>query len=267
MKKIFSRFIERPLKPGVLAGGRFQLISLLGRGSYGLTYKAKDLSTGRDVVVKQLRNRKRHKPDEIRFFWQEARFLKQFHHPSIPQFIAAFQQKGIPFFVMDFVDAPNFEELIFHQHHVYNEKDSFRILLNVIHVVQYFHRLGIVHRDLRIPNILWDGSSVYVIDFGLARRLGSKSSSRRRKTEHPLFRELSVKSDFFALGHFVLFLLYSTFEPSSKREKSWEEELTLSLPARRVIRRLLQIDRPYQTTDELLTDVQLVIDAPEAGCL
>lgn len=262
MHMMFSKLIERPLKPGILVGGRFRLSGLLGRGSYGLTYKAKDLQTGGDVVVKQLRNRKRHKPAEVNFFWQEAHFLQQLRHPAIPRFVAAFKRNGVPFFVMDSINAPNFEELIFHQNQRYTEKEAFQILLEVLYVVQYFHRQGIVHRDLRIPNILWDGTAVHVIDFGLARILGSSPSSRhRRKKEHPLFRELSVRSDFFALGHFVLFLLYSTFEPSSKKEKSWEEELTLSSLARYVIRRMLQLDQPYETADELIADVQYIIDS------
>lgn len=258
MKELFSRLFERPLKPGVLVGGRFRLAGLLGRGSYGLTYKAKDIQTGADVVVKQLRNRKRHKPDEVGFFWQEAHFLQQLHHPSIPQFVAAFEENGIPFFVMDFINAPNFEEWIFNKNEVYSEEETFSILFDVIDVIQYVHHHKIVHRDLRIPNILWDGSAVYVIDFGLARLLEGKSSSHKRKKEHPLFRELSVRSDFFALGHFALFLLYSTFEPSSRKEKSWEEELVLSPEARHAIRRMLQLDQPYGAVDELMEDVKKI---------
>jgi serine/threonine protein kinase, bacterial len=258
---IFSALFERPLKPDTLVRGRFKLNSLIGKGSYGLTYKAKDLQTGRTVVVKQLRKRKRHKSEEVQYFWQEADFLQQFQHPSIPQFVAAFEEDGVPFLVMDFIDAPNFEELIFSKNKVYTEKETFLILLDVINVIQYFHKQGIIHRDLRIPNILWDGASVYVIDFGLARLLDSKiaSSPRKQKKEHPLFRELSVRSDFFALGHFALFLLYSTFESASKKEKSWEEELVLSPAARHTIRRMLQLDQPYVTADELMADAKKVI--------
>ncbi|OES46590.1 serine/threonine protein kinase [Domibacillus iocasae] len=260
MDTIFSVLFERPLKPDTLVRGRFKLNSLIGKGSYGLTYKAKDLQTGSIVVVKQLRKRKRHKSEEVQYFLQEAGFLQQFNHPSIPQFVAAFEEDGVPFLVMDFIDAPNFEELIFNKNKVYTEKETFLILLDVINVVQYFHQQGIVHRDLRIPNILWDGTSIYIIDFGLARLLGSKPSSPRKgKKEHPLFRELSVRSDFFALGHFALFLLYSTFEPASKKEKSWEEELVLSPVARQTIRRLLQLDQPYETITELIIDAERVL--------
>ena len=257
---MFSALFERPLKPDTLISGRFKISCLIGKGSYGLTYKAKDLQTDRTVVVKQLRKRKRHKPDEVHYFWQEADFLQQFHHPSIPQLLAAFEEDSVPFLVMDYIEAPNFEELIFNKNKVYTEEETFSILLDVIDVIQYFHKQGIVHRDLRIPNILWDGTSVYVIDFGLARVLGDKPfSPGKGRKEHPLFRELSVRSDFFALGHFTLFLLYSGFEPGSKKEKSWEEELVLSPAARHTIRRMLQLDRPYETANELIADVKNVI--------
>ncbi|WP_046174168.1 serine/threonine protein kinase [Domibacillus indicus] len=258
MDFIYNLF-ERPLKPGTLVRGRFKITSLLGKGSYGLTYKAEDLQTGRLAAVKQLRRRKRHKQEEIEFFRQEADFLQQLHHPSIPSLTASFEEKGVPFLVMDYIEAPNFEELIFHENQMYTEEEVFSILLSILEVMQYFHQKGIVHRDLRIPNILWDGAAIYIIDFGLARRLGSRPSfSRKRKKEHPLFRELSVRSDFFALGHFALFLLYSAFEPESKKEKSWEEELVLSPAAHRTIRRMLQLDMPYETAGELIMDIKKI---------
>lgn len=258
----FWPLFERPLKPGtMLAGGRFHIHRFIGKGSYGLTYIAKDCNTGTDVVIKQLRRRKRHKPAEVAYFMQEADFLRRFHHPSIPSLLAVFQEKEIPFLAMDFVDAPNFEELIFSHHHTYTERDSFLLLTKVLHVIEYVHSLGIVHRDLRIPNILWDGTTISIIDFGLARSLNAPASPmRRRKKEHPLFRELSVRSDFFALGHFVLFLLYSSFEPSSKKEKSWEEELTLSPAAKHIIRRMLQLDHPYASVAELKQDILTLLN-------
>ena len=57
-------------------------------------------------------------------------------------------------------------------------------------------------------------------------------------------------------GHFLLFLLYSTYEPVSKKKRSWEEELLISSPAKKVIRKMLQIDEPYEEVQVLLDDVQ-----------
>jgi serine/threonine protein kinase, bacterial len=65
---------------------------------------------------------------------------------------------------------------------------------------------------------------------------------------------ISPISDFYALGHFLLFLLYSTYEFEGAKEKRWEEELGLSESARRIIRKLLAIDGLYQSCKEIEKD-------------
>ncbi|OLN23194.1 hypothetical protein BTO30_04265 [Domibacillus antri] len=257
VKKILSELFERPLKKNKLIQNRYRINRFIGKGSYGITYKATDIKTGRSVLLKQLRKRKRKDPVNLASFQREADFLKTFDHPSIPCFVDFFPDEHHRFLVMEYIEAANFEELIFNKEKTYNEKETFSILLNVLDVIQYFHQQNVVHRDLRIPNILWNGNQIYVIDFGLARSLEDQDEAcPKEKEENKLFREISVKSDFFALGHFVLFLLYSQYEPQSKKEKSWEEELVLSEGARNVIRRMLQLDQPYATADELIFDAE-----------
>lgn len=68
-------------------------------------------------------------------------------------------------------------------------------------------------------------------------------------------RAVSVKSDFYALGHFALFLLYSEFTPSGEEEKSWEEELCLSSGFTSVLRKMLQIDQPYERAEDIIGDL------------
>jgi serine/threonine-protein kinase len=101
---------------------------------------------------------------------------------------------------------------------------------------------------------------VYIIDFGLARFLTeSERENNDDVIEKKLRREISVKSDFYALGHFLLFLLYSTYEPTVKEERSWEEELSLSTEARYILRKLLQIDAPYENIHELSADINRLL--------
>ncbi|OMP66342.1 serine/threonine protein kinase [Domibacillus epiphyticus] len=257
MKNIFSELLERPLQNNKLIKNRYIIHQFIGKGSSGLAYKATDFKTGQSVIIKQLRKRKRNDLHGIESFQREADFLKKLNHPSIPSYLDAFMDEHHRFLVMEYIEAPNFEELIFHQKKEYNERETFSVLLNILHVVKYFHDQKIVHRDLRIPNILWDGIRPYVIDFGLARSLDEQNAVLPKKEkENMLFREISVQSDFFALGHFVLFLLYSQFEPQSKKEKSWEEELDLSAAAKKMIRRMLQLDHSYESADELMIDVE-----------
>ncbi|MDI3410208.1 hypothetical protein QKW52_06430 [Bacillus sonorensis] len=65
-----------------------------------------------------------------------------------------------------------------------------------------------------------------------------------------------MKSDFYALGHFTLFLLYSGYTPITKDEKSWEEELSVSPGLKAVLRKMLQIDPPYESAQDIIADLK-----------
>ena len=58
-------------------------------------------------------------------------------------------------------------------------------------------------------------------------------------------REVHFRSDFYALGHFSLFLLYAGYESNEKHEKPWYDELTLENYNREMLMRMLQIKTPY----------------------
>ncbi|UOK56516.1 protein kinase [Bacillus sp. OVS6] len=172
---------------------------------------------------------------------------------------------------MEYVEAETFEDLIFIKKEAYGEKESFHILLKVLRAVKILHDNGIVHRDLRIPNILMKNQSIHIIDFGLARRLNDSNEVFKSETKYSkekiLLREVSYQSDFFALGHFVLFLLYSGYVPSSRKSRSWEDELELSAFAKEIIKRMLKLLKPYDSIDELIVEVLKCADGREQNVI
>lgn len=226
-------------------------------GSYGIAYMASDLQTGRSVVVKQGRT-KRNVSGVV--FQREAAILRRLQHPQIPKLYDMFVEKGIPHLVMEYIEGETVETLIFDKGYTYTEHQSFCLLRDVLEVVACIHAKGVVHRDLRIPNILLCDGAVFIIDFGLARFFGEPIPHLETYVlEKRLRRETNAKSDFYALGHFILFLLYSSYEPVTEEERSWEEELSLSAEARRILRKMLQIDRPYDNIADLINDVDQLI--------
>lgn len=249
-------FIEKPYREGTVVNGRYTIEARLGEGSYGITYVARDEETNQLVVVKQMKRTKTKK--RIASFEREALMLRKLNHPQIPKLYDMFDVRGIPHLVMEYIDGDTIETLIFEKKQTYGEKEAFSLLADVLRVVQYIHAHGIVHRDLRIPNIVFRNGIVYVLDFGLARFLYEKNE-RLFTLEQRLRRSIHVKSDIYALGHFLLFLLYSAYEPTEDKEKSWEDELSLSIEARCVLRRMLQLDLPYASVAQLARDVADVI--------
>jgi serine/threonine protein kinase, bacterial len=253
--------LERPIKVGCILKGRYKIIHFIAKGSYGLAYRAIDLPSDQMVLVKQFRKRK----CRVRrgLLEREARMLKALDHPAIPKCLDFFEEKEQSFLIMEFLEGQNIEELIFYQRKRFNEKDSFRILLEILPIIQYFHEKGIIHRDLRLPNILIKNKQVFIIDFGLAVFCDEKDPIpyESMPQEKRLFREISFASDFYALGHFVLFLLYSDYQASSLKNRSWEEELNIGNDSKRIIRKLLKLDSCYEHVSEIIKDVEQVLDS------
>jgi serine/threonine-protein kinase len=118
--------------------------------------------------------------------------------------------------------------------------------------IESIHEKGIIPRDLRIPNIIERDGKLFIIDFGLACYLNDEENDD--PNDHPekiRMRAVTIKSDLFALGHFALFLLYSSYEPLTKHEGSWEEELNISQPFKSILRKLLQLDLPFSSVSEV----------------
>ncbi|AKS37748.1 serine/threonine protein kinase [Anoxybacillus gonensis] len=248
-------FIEKPYREGTVVNGRYTIQTQLGEGSYGVAYVARDEETKELVVLKQMKRTKRKKRRAS--FEREALILKKLNHPQIPKLYDSFDVRGTLHLVMEYIEGDTIETLIFDKNKTYDEKEAFSLLADVLRVVQYIHAHGIVHRDLRIPNIVFRNGIVYVLDFGLARFLSEKNE-RLFTLEQRLRRTIAVTSDIYALGHFLLFLLYSSYEPTADKEKSWEDELSLSKEARHVLRRMLQLDRPYASVEQLMRDVAII---------
>jgi serine/threonine protein kinase, bacterial len=264
--RINTLVIDRPLKKGTVVAGRYMIKRILGMGSYGISYVAWDLVNNFDVVLKQARKTKMKMEKGKKAFAYEAGLLETLSHPNIPSLHEVIQNKQGHFLVMDYIQGDTFEDLIFREGKSFSEREMLNIVLNILDIAAYFHGRGIVHRDLRIPNILSVDGQIFIIDFGLARFLHDVPEEIEDELiEKKLMREISVQSDMYALGHFMLFLLYSGYEPTSLEEKSWEEELNLSDDLTRMIRKMLKLDPPYESVESLREEIIHYLDGNEIG--
>ncbi|RZT21673.1 serine/threonine protein kinase [Fictibacillus sp. BK138] len=254
LKGLQRTLFDRPLKPVLLLQGRYRINEVLGMGSYGITYLAQDHLTDTIVVLKQLRTTKAKTESGLRSFKRESEILKAVQHPQVPKLLDEFQNDRGFFITMEWINGDTFEDLIFRDQHTYSENETITIFLELLNIIETFHENGIIHRDLRIPNIIQRNGKLYIIDFGLACFLSDRETAD--PDDHPeklRMRAVTVESDLFALGHFALFLLYSTYEPQSKEERSWEEELNISNSLKAVLRKMLQLDDPFHSVADVRT--------------
>jgi serine/threonine-protein kinase len=245
-----ANILEKPLKTGQWITDRYEISRFLGRGSYGNSYLVLDHQNQMKVVLKILRFHKKMFKAARAGFEREKEILKMLNHPSFTTFFEEGYYQQTPFFTMEYVNGKTFEQLIFEENQKYSEKEAFQIGRELLKIIERLHQIGIVHRDIRIPNVMLDGKQLRLIDFGLARYFVEKDLP---PIQLDFIKKLiSPVSDYYALGHFLLFLLYSSYEYNEKQqEKSWEEELKLSPPARKMIRKLLVMDEPFESCEEI----------------
>ncbi|MCM3767901.1 protein kinase domain-containing protein [Neobacillus niacini] len=252
-----STFFESPFSVDELVAGRYKVVEHLGAGGYGHSYLVLDMETDKQKVLKALRLHKRKTKAGIKGFELEKHLLLSIDHPGFPRYYEDGIYKNIPFFTMEYIQGKNFEQLIFAEGWKITEVKAFTIAYKLMEQIEYLHARNIIHRDIRIPNVLMEGSTIRLIDLGLARprhykEWGAKGSEIRK--------EINYQADFYGLGHFLLFLLYSNHSfPEKMQEKSWEEELDISNRAKHILRRLLQIEPAYDNSQQVKTDIEKMI--------
>lgn len=234
----------------------FQFIERLGRGSYGVAYLIQQPDTKRKYVLKRMLTKHQRKKKLRQKFQQEIKILQELKIPYIPSVYTQGTVQGTPFFIMDYIEGYTFEQAIFKEGQIFSVSESLQITKQLLELVIPIHRKGIVHRDLRIPNILINEDALYIIDFGLATYI--ETDIHFEKIDNPK-KVANHISDLYFVGHFLLFLLYSNFTPSSKKERSWQEELQLSLEVVEYIERLLFIREPFTSAEDALQSLLTIL--------
>jgi serine/threonine-protein kinase len=158
---------ERP--SGSLQIPGYEIIGKIGEGAVGGVFKAKQLSMDRVVAIKVLSD-KHAKNEKMREkFMSEARTAAKLSHPNIVQAIDVGQDGSTQFFVMEYIDGPTIGHLL-KRGGAMDEKRALNIVLQVARALDYAHRHGIIHRDIKPDNIMTTREMVVKLcDLGLAR--------------------------------------------------------------------------------------------------
>lgn len=168
----------------VLAG-RYRLGDLIGRGGMAEVYTAQDARLGRRVAVKLLRPSLANDPAFRTRFRQEAQAAAKMAHPTIVRVFDAGEETvrdpsgvelQVPFIVMEHVEGRLLRELI--GEGPLSTQQAVHILDGVLTALEYSHRAGVVHRDIKPGNIMLTSSGqVKVMDFGIARAISESQAT------------------------------------------------------------------------------------------
>jgi serine/threonine-protein kinase len=147
----------------------YDIIGKIGEGAVGGVYKAKQLSMDRVVAIKILAD-KHTKNEKMREkFMSEARTAAKLSHPNIVQAIDVGIDTTTHYFVMEYIDGPTVGHLL-KRGGALDEKRALNLVIQVGQALDYAHRHGIIHRDIKPDNIMMTREGVVKLcDLGLAR--------------------------------------------------------------------------------------------------
>jgi len=159
---------QRPIKE------RYEVLEELGRGGFGVVFKAKQLATGQWVAIKKLHvNEPLSSPrmrSRQRRFWREIQLIGKLHSPFTVRLVDAGVDEGQPYMVLEFIEGRPLADLLRLQ--PLSPALTKRLMCQVLEAVTEAHQRGIVHRDLKPSNIMVTGQddllTAKVLDFGIA---------------------------------------------------------------------------------------------------
>jgi len=152
--------------------GRYELIRVLGKGAMGVVYEARDPNLDRRVAIKTVKVESLSEEAAAEYdarFRTEARSAARLQHPNIVSVYDSDRDRDIAFLVMEYIQG---EDL---KHHIdrgdrYSLEQALKMVRDLLSALDYAHKQGIVHRDVKPANLLLEPSGrIKLTDFGVAR--------------------------------------------------------------------------------------------------
>ena len=153
---------------GMILGGRYRIIKLIGSGGMADVYLATDLSSGMNVAIKILKQEFATNLEFIKRFDTEAKAASSLSHANIVHVFGVGQEGNIRYMVQEYVEGITVKDMILQNGHL-DWKVAVPIVIQVGMALDTAHQNGIVHRDIKPHNILITRDRIAkVTDFGIA---------------------------------------------------------------------------------------------------
>src|SRR5215469_16896879 len=189
--------------------GTYKIAEKIGEGGMGSVYKGVDLMLEREVAIKVLRPELARQPDIVERFRAEAVTLAKLNHPNIATLFSFLRQGDDFFMVMEFVRGETLDSVLRRSGGMSVER-AVPMFCQALEGIDHAHRLGIIHRDVKPANMmLTETGSIKVMDFGIARVLGTARMTRQgniigtieyMSPEQVRGQETDARSDIYSLG-------------------------------------------------------------------
>jgi len=213
---VTSMIVAVDLRPGSVFDERYEIRSQLGQGGMGMVYRAHDRSLDEEVAIKVLRPDFAQDPKMAERFKSEIKLARRVRHHNVCAIHDYGEDRGLLYISMELVRGTDLK-------HVLRERgglppaEAYDIAIQVAEGLQAVHDAGIIHRDLKTPNIMIDNGVARLMDFGIAKRQegGGASTATGHVLGTPEYMspeqaqgfKVDARTDVYALG----VLIFETF--------------------------------------------------------
>lgn len=186
------------------------------------------------------------KKSKEKLFYEEE-IMKSLDDKKFPNFIDKFDYDDTKFYVIEFIEGKDFYELLSFDEYEFTKNEIYDIAEKILKIIITLQEKKIVHRDIRISNVIMnEKKDLVLIDFGLARYIDKDKYKK--------------EIDYWYMADFLIHLYYSSYDDEKLKleDKPWYEELDLKNDELIFLKRLMGMEKSYENTDEIMRDLFII---------
>ncbi|MEK7484787.1 MAG: serine/threonine-protein kinase, partial [Planctomycetota bacterium] len=222
--------IEFRLKeaPPLKRMGEYELLEEIGRGGMGVVYKAYHRGLNQYIALKMMLSKINTNENALHRFQREMKILAKLDHPGIVKIFNSGEEDGVFYLVMEYVSGNSLER----QREKLTQREKIEIINFVLKALAYAHQQNILHRDLKLENILLHGrNQPKIVDFGLAKSITEEQEDHKITQSGALlgttsymapeqisgaYEKIGIQTDLYAMGICLYRLLSAKYPYEGK---------------------------------------------------